>query len=244
MLGCRDEVVKSFLDTVSLLKEGGTCGGSGAHIQGEELSSPKKDKTYGSPPVTVSAISVAEISVNESPTCFTLPADVDSKEVSPTKLVDLDSGEPETEVEETPLVKKSSRKPLMRNKKDVELRELGARDGGSMDKKVSPHSSKKRNSVADKEPKSSSKKQKRDLTESERKEILMSQKVLKGWVFYSEIANQLGMKEVIEIVEAKKWNHLFQPYVVVLFEAEVSEFYGSLLVTDGGCNTACLCKWH
>ncbi|KAK4356245.1 hypothetical protein RND71_025216 [Anisodus tanguticus] len=78
----------------------------------------------------------------------------------PTKVVELESGKHETVVEETPLVKKSSRKTLLGKEKDVEPRELRAGDGGSRGKKVSPRSSKKRKLVDDEEPEFSSKKQK------------------------------------------------------------------------------------
>ncbi|KAK4374808.1 hypothetical protein RND71_005485 [Anisodus tanguticus] len=62
----------------------------------------------------------------------------------------------------------------------------------------------------------------------------MSQKVSKGCIFYFDIANHPGMKKVIEMVEAQAWGHLFQPSMALLFEAEVTELYGSLLVTYGG----------
>ncbi|KAJ8529070.1 hypothetical protein K7X08_035905 [Anisodus acutangulus] len=108
ILGCGDEAMSSFLEAVSLLKKGGTCEGPSAHIQGKYLSPPKKDNSPSSPPVTVSAMSVVD------------------GDVSPTKVVELDSGEHETEVEEMPPVKKSSRKAP------------GAEDVGAKDKKDGP----------------------------------------------------------------------------------------------------------
>ncbi|KAJ8539896.1 hypothetical protein K7X08_026285 [Anisodus acutangulus] len=66
ILGCMDEVVGSFLDAISLLKERGTCERPGAHILSEDLSPPKKDKSHDSPPIIVSTMSIGEICANES----------------------------------------------------------------------------------------------------------------------------------------------------------------------------------
>ncbi|KAK4357368.1 hypothetical protein RND71_022978 [Anisodus tanguticus] len=97
-------------------------------------------------------------------------------------------------------MRKNSIKEPMRKKKVVGVgKTCVAVDRGTTRKKANPHYLMKMKFVKNEEHGSLSKKQKEELIEVERKEILMSQKVLKGRVFNSDIANQPDRKSMATV---------------------------------------------
>ncbi|XP_019230857.1 PREDICTED: uncharacterized protein LOC109211739 [Nicotiana attenuata] len=85
----------------------------------------------------------------------------------------------------------------------------------------------------DEEP-GSSKKAKADNPRSARKERLRTQKVLWGHTFASDVLEEAGMRQLVEIYDFQQWTHLFTSNASRVYEEEVQSFYADLYTVEDG----------